>query len=422
MTRSTHESAGKPPAPRCDPLDIVRLEEQFDQQLQRPRVTDLNAVRQAATAWSHAVWAAAESAGPPTLTESEIERAFAIARRPVFVFGAHRSGTTLVRDLLDHHPALSVLPAEGTMLTNFAWQLKRLESADWPRFLGCEWLRRLANPINQHPYWLLGRSSAEGSPYVEFVRALLAWWPLVEARLGSRATSWPLVGIALAYAHCSTGVRTAHTLERWVEKTPTNERFLARLMVEFPEARLLHVIRHPFAVYASSRQAMRNSGHPSGDEGRILRQMHSSYREAARRTDLPASDSYLLVRYEDLLEDTAGSVRRMAAFLGVQPLPVMVQPTANGIPTPSNSSFDSDNAAGKLTRQPADHAFDALDRRDRERLSAMLADHGAKLGYPLVPLPALRRRLLQIRIHAGWVIDRFRTRWIRFLAARPRRR
>jgi hypothetical protein len=403
-------------------LNILALEEQLDRQLQRPRVTDLDAVRKAATAWSLAVWSLAESAGPPILTAIEIERAFAVASRPVFVFGVHRSGTTLVRDLLDHHPALSVLPAEGTMLTNFVWHLKQLRADDWQRFLGCEWLRRLANPINQQPYWLLGRSSAEGSPYVDFARALMAWWPLVETRLGPRTTSWPLVAIALAYAHCTTGFRSASPLQRWVEKTPTNERFLARLMAEFPEAKLLHVVRHPHAVYASSRQATRNSGRPPSDENRILHQMRLSYREAARRSVQPASGSYLLVRYEDLLEDTAGSVHRMSSFLGIQALPVMMQPTANGIPTPSNSSFDSHEVAGRLNRRPADGASRALTRRDRERLSAMVADDAGKLGYPLAPLPALRRNLLRMRIQAGWVADRFRARWTRLLSSRTRRR
>jgi hypothetical protein len=395
---------------RRDLLNIVDLEAQLDRQLQRPRVTNLDAVRQAATAWSQAVWSFAESAGPAPLTASEIEHAFALAHRPVFVFGAHRSGTTLVRDLLDHHPALSVLPAEGTMLTNLAWHLKRLKPDSWPRFLGCEWLRRLANPINQCPYWLLGRSSAEDSPYVEFARALLAWWPLVRTRLGPRTTSWPLVAIALAYTHCTMGFRAASPLQRWVEKTPTNERFLARLTAEFPEARLLHVVRHPFAVYASSCQAVRNSGLPPNAGNRILRQMRLSYREAANHSVRSALDSYLLVRYEDLLKDATGSIQRIASFLGIEPLPVMMQPTANGIPTPSNSSFDSNKVAGKLNPQPADGAFNALTRCDRERLSAMLADDAGKLGYPLAPLPALRRQLLQIRTHAGWIADHFRTR------------
>ncbi|WP_046973403.1 hypothetical protein, partial [Dyella japonica] len=63
-----------------DFLTIVDLEAQLDQQLQVPRVTNLDAVRQAAVAWSEAVWSAAESAGPVLLTTSEIERAFDIAR------------------------------------------------------------------------------------------------------------------------------------------------------------------------------------------------------------------------------------------------------------------------------------------------------------------------------------------------------
>lgn len=398
-------------------LSIVELEMQLDQQLQRPRVTNLGAARQAATAWSEEVWSVAESAGPLILMESEIERAFVIASRPVFVLGARRSGTTLTRDLLDHHPALSVLPAEGTMLTNFAWHLKQRKPDSWLAFLGCEWLRRLANPINQQPYWLLGRSSEEGSPYVEFGRALQAWWPLVKARLEPRMTSWPLVAIALAYAHCTTGFHAESPLQRWVEKTPSNEHFLARLMAEFPEAKMVHVVRHPFAVYASSCQSLRNAGLPSSEETRVLRQMRMSYREAVRCSAQPESDSYLLVRYEDLFEDIAGSAQRIASFLGIEPLPIMTQPTANGIPTPSNSSFDSNKVAGKLDRRPADIESKLLTRLERERLSAMLADDAAKLGYPLPPLPALRKGLLRIGTYAGWTINGLRTRWGRLLSA-----
>lgn len=399
--------------------NIADLEERLDQLLPRPRVRDFAAAHRAAVTWSGAVWSVAEAAGPLILTASEIERAFAIARRPVFVLGVHRSGTTLTRDLLDHHPALAVLPAEGTMFTNFEWHLQRLEPGDWPRFLGREWLRRLANPINQHPYWLLGRSSGEGSPYVDFARALMAWWPLVEATLQRRISSWPLVAIALAYAHCTTGFLT---VRRWVEKTPTNERFLTRLVAEFPEAKLIHLVRHPYAVYASHRRAARCPGGPSNDGNRILHQMRLSYQEATNRSGRPASDSYLLLRYEDLLEDTAASVNQMAAFLGIQPLPVMMQPTANGIPTPSNSSFGDDGVAGRLNRRPPGDAFGVLTRHDRERLSAMMGDPAAKLGYRLVPLPAWRRKLLRMAVHAEWVAARLKARWTRLFSSQPGRR
>ncbi|MGH8144849.1 MAG: sulfotransferase family protein, partial [Rhodanobacteraceae bacterium] len=303
--------------------------------------------------------------------------------------------------------------------TNFEWHLKRLRADDWLRFLGREWLWRLANPINQQPYWLLGRSSGESSPYVAFARALMAWWPLVEARLGQRITSWPLIAIALAYAYCTAGFRTASPLQRWVEKTPTNERFLARLTAEFPNAKLIHVVRHPFAVYASHRRAARNSGRPLSGGNLILHQMHRSYQEAAQRMVRP-SDSYMLLRYEDLLEDTAGTVHRMASFLGIQTLPVMLQPTVNGIPTPSNSSFGTGDVAGRLNRRPPGDAFGVLARRDRERMSAMGGDTAARLGYQLAPLPALRRKRLQLLVHAEWVANRFRARWARIFSSRKR--
>lgn len=402
---------------RCDSLNIVDLEERLDQRLQRPRITELGAARASAKAWSDAVWSIAEAAGPRILAADEIELAFAVASRPVFVFGVHRSGTTLVRDLLDHHPELSVLPSEGTLFTNFAWHLRRLRRDDWLRFLGCEWLRRLANPINQQPYWLLGRSSGEGSPYIAFARALMAWWPLVEARLGQRITSWPLIAIALAYAYCTAGFRTASPLERWVEKTPTNERFIARLTAEFPNAKLIHVVRHPFAVYASHRRAARNPDRPLGDENLILHQMHRSYQEAVHRTVRP-SDSYMLLRYEDLLEDTAGTAHRLAFFLGIQTLPVMLQPTVNGIPTPSNSSFGADDVAGRLNRRPLGEAFGVLTRRDRERVSAVVGDTAVRLGYQLAPLPPLRRKRLRLLVHAEWVADRLREQWSRIFPSR----
>ena len=214
----------------------------------------------AATQWSEAIWAEAKIAGPLHLSQNEIARGLAIAHHPIHVCGVHRSGTTLVRDLLDSHPALAVLPSEGTFFTNFKGHLRRLPPESWQRHLGCDWLRRLANPIHQAPYWLLGRSTEEMSPYLEFARSLMAWWPLARENLGNRASSWPLTAVGLAYAHCTGGLQTRARTQFWAEKTPTNERFIDCLRTEMPGAMVIHVIRHPYAVFASHKQAMRDAG------------------------------------------------------------------------------------------------------------------------------------------------------------------
>jgi hypothetical protein len=379
------------------PASIVHLEQQLDRCLSRPRVTadDARALPGAAARWAAAVWAAAGAAGPVELANDEVARGFDVARRPVFICGAHRSGTTLIRDMLDNHPALTVLPAEGTFFTNLELRLQRQPQRQWLEFLGCEWLCRLANPIHQDPYWLLGRSAADRSPYVDFARALMAWWPLAEQRMSHIVSSWPLVAVALAYAHCTGGFAANSLLQRWAEKTPTNERFLKRLRSEFPDAKLIHVVRHPFAVYASHKFEKQQMGRMFRNARRVLRDLGLSYRVALEQSCDRRSDHYLLIRYEDLLESTHTRVEKLAAFLNIEPLPILMQPTAAGLPVPSNSSFTTEAVPGRLNS--AHHRWTTtLTRSDRERLTAVVGESAASLGYELPPVAPWRARLFRL--------------------------
>ena len=380
---------------------IIELESDFDRFLLSPRVAidPSRAIAVAARRWSDAVWTAAAAQGPMELDRGLMSRGLDLACRPVFVCGAHRSGTTLVRDLLDAHPALAVLPAEGTFFTNLERRLERLDPARQLAFFGGEWLRRLANPIHKEPYWLLGRSSEEWSPYVSFARCLMAWWPIARAHVGPTASSWPLAAVALAYAQCCCGFGGDSNLRYWVEKTPGNERFLSRLRAEFPDARIIHVVRHPFAVFASHAHAERSAGDRPPRAGRIAAQLLQSYRVAATRSSDAADASYLLVRYEDLLASPSLTVERLAGFLGIAPLPILSRPTVAGAPAASNSSFRTDMVPGRIEAAAPDWR-ELLDPSDRTRLVAVLGDSAAALGYDIGSLPAWRRRVLRI---AGWM-------------------
>lgn len=312
-------------------------------------------LKAAARRWSEAVWAAAATAGPGVLSAGDRERGLAVGGRPVFVCGVHRSGTTLVRDLLDGHPALAVLPSEGSFRVDAGLRL-----------VGCEWLRRLANPINQAPYWLLGRSTPEGSPYVRFARSLAAWWDVVHA---------PLVAVGLAYAS-SFGL---DGVERWVEKTPGNERHLDRLFAEFPAAKVVHVVRHPVAVAASRKRIEEIAAGPFRAR-RVLRELARSYEIAAS----PRQGHYVL-RYEDLIADVEGSTRRLAAFLGIAPLPVLLRPTAAGQPTLSNSSFARDGERGRVRATAADLHAACLTDAEHRLVAARVGASASALGYRVEP-------------------------------------
>ncbi|MGH8231205.1 MAG: sulfotransferase family protein [Steroidobacteraceae bacterium] len=360
---------------------LLTLEQRLNRQLVDWRQDRDAAAASAVTAieWSECVWRLASSAGPGRLAPAEVQRGLTLARRPVFICGVHRSGTTLMRDLLDGHPALSVLPAEGTFYTNPPRRHAGTHAL-LPAF-GCEWLRRLVNPSNQPPFWLLVRSSSRGSPYVEFARAFTAWAPLVEASFGRDAACWPLLAVMLAYSSSlSHGIPP--TMQRWAEKTPTNERFIDRLLREFPEARVLHLVRDPLAVFAS-RKSMELYTYGRFDHvGTALRELARSYRVALNRSGSARDPRYLLVRYEQLVNEQPTTTQRIAAFLRIEPLPVLWRPTVAGHATGSNSSFDDGSVKGRILNDTEHAPGDSLTPAERQLVAGAVGRWASRLGYP----------------------------------------
>jgi hypothetical protein len=316
---------------------IVGLEHRLQALLGAPVERGRLSPRLRATAreWSRAVWAAAEAEGPATLTPTLVERGVEIAQRPVFICGVARSGTTLLRDLLDGHPQLAVIPTESL----FHSDLERALFAQPPdrhrEYLITEWLERLVFPP---PHWLLGRSTRDRSPYVELARNFAAWWQLAMQRREVRTPSWPLAAFALALAQHRGEGNLPRGMLMWADKTLTSERYLHRLWGDFPHAKVLHIVRRPEAVLASLK-AMQGPGWSYRSAARMtLGYMRPTYRIAAR-TQLP--DRYRLVRYEDLVADPEREMSAIAGFLGIEPLPVLAEPTVAGLAAVNNSSFGS---------------------------------------------------------------------------------
>lgn len=338
----------------------------------------------AAVEWSEEVWAVARQLGPVPLADEQVTRGNDLAWGGVFVCGVHRSGTTLVRDLLDDHPSLVVLPSEGTYYTNLEPKLKAMPHEKRAGFITKEWLRRLVNPINQPPYWLLGRSSeAEGSPYVDFARYVLAW----RKEVNRQSPQWPHMAIVLAYASCTNKLGA----KLWVDKTPANERYLDRIRKEMPAAKILQVIREPMATLAS-RKKMESGASLRG----ALRDLQMSYGVAADHLN-SKDPQYLLVRYEELCSRPKMTTERMAAFLHIPPSGKLSIPTVAGIPSQPNSSFTNEAPAGQILRENDHKQAGVLNRGERELIAASIGNLSRRLDYPLRPISLLRKYYLKLR-------------------------
>lgn len=373
---------------------IIRLEKAFDFLLPVGRLTAPpgKELLEAARTWSEEVWKESKVSGPLPLSQEQLHKGLHLIQRPVFICGVHRSGTTLVRDLLDAHPSLAVLPAEGSFLTNLAAPFNSMSYEKGECFLATEWLRRLANPINQAPYWVLGRSTVASSSYVDFARAFSSWYPVMEESFKPRTSIWPHLAVVLAYATSCQAPETGLAARLWVDKTPTQEKYLEKIWLEMPEAKIIHVVRAPVDVFLSRKRM-----EPSLNLKACLRDLELSYRIALKQVHLNPN-KYLLVRYEEVCQSPQSVISSITEFLGIERHPCLYTPTVSGKPAQVNSSFHLHLPAGSiLDSQVYLHQESSLQKQEGRLLSVYLFKPASQLGYSLKPIGKLLGRMIKIR-------------------------
>jgi len=247
----------------------------------------------------------------------------------VFILGAHKSGSSLVRSLLDGHPELFVVPFEAHFfqMANF-WVDYRLRRSRPPVIPFSEAKNEYINLVarynsitdTQSDSNLVGRfdlkrfreeiSNEEkqepGEFFLNYMRAIYA----------------SLYGQELPF--------DLHIVEKSVE----NAEFALDLKHMFPGARFIHILRNPYANLVSLRRYAGRNSYPF--LGPSLSSMNNSFYNLYR--NLRLIEDYLVVRYEDLLTNTEGSMRTIADFLGIEFIDDLLAPTIMSRPWKGNSS------------------------------------------------------------------------------------
>ncbi|MCW8840763.1 MAG: sulfotransferase, partial [Gammaproteobacteria bacterium] len=103
---------------------------------------------------------------------------------------------------------------------------------------------------------------------------------------------------------------------RYTDKTPLNETHLGLLHLLFPEAPLVHLIRHPLDVVLSSFfNDVRHGGHFASrleDTARHYAMTMDMVQQYRDELDL----NYLPLRYEDLVDEQETNTRKLLEFVG----------------------------------------------------------------------------------------------------------
>lgn len=223
-----------------------------------------------------------------------------VATAPFFIVGSPRSGTTVLRAIIQGHSDLFIPPENGTlgsMIREFSLVRKQPWSA------------------------VVGKMLDEFALGYEFCH-----WELTLDELRAGAMELPPDQRSLArlidLIYRAYGDRQAPQKRRWGDKsTPGSFHYLYRLSLVFPAARYIHIVRDGRACVASSVRA----GFFNHDYLGAALAWQFNIRSAKRLREQCADASrFLEVRYEDLITRTEDTVTAICAFLGVAVEPAML--------------------------------------------------------------------------------------------------
>jgi len=205
-----------------------------------------------------------------------------------FICGVTRSGTTLLRLMLDSHPELAI-PGETR------WVPKLIKTFERDRQTADD----AADLIIDHKRW--GDFHLDG----EALRARMRQLEPVTAGDAIRA-------FYLTYAE-----REGKT--RYGDKTPGYIKEMTRIQRVLPEARFIHIIRDGRDVSLSHLRM--NWGPETYEESARL------WRNRIRRAQRMARnvEHYMEVHFEELVDDTEGVLRRVCEFIELDFDPVMLE-------------------------------------------------------------------------------------------------
>jgi len=222
--------------------------------------------------------------------------------QPIFIAGPNRSGTSLMYALLASHPKISMVQRTD-MWRYFYEQYGSLSEED--NFERC--LKTM----------LQYRRISRLEPDADRIRR--EFW-----------TGEPTYGRLFALFHAHHAEKTSKP--RWGDKSLHTEQHVDQIIAEFPQAKIILIVRDPRDRYASERKKFRAS------VGSATRKWLVSV-NAVKHSIEHYPDSCLVIRYETLASHPEETLRRVCTFIDVEYSPMML--TMKGAPEHLEQGGDS---------------------------------------------------------------------------------
>ena len=297
----------------------------------------------------------------------------------VFIVGVSRSGTTLLRRILDRHPLLGIATENHYLGHLLPWEGARHYFRRVGDLHDDAAVRDLVELIYSGRFQARSRLR-EVSPYWRWLTSKVPREDIETRLLASDRTER---GVFEAFLRTYADRRGKAIIG---EKTPAHLAYVETLLDWFPDGRIVHMIRDPRAIYVSEvrRHAEPGTTVPYRWLARIPRSMGAfvlaqvvwTWAAAVRRHRALARrypDRYLAIRFEDLVSQPESTVERICAHIGIEQVPRMLEQkvTSKGAMV-GQAGFDAD---------AADRWKDRISPTDRRLIEWLLGRRLVSMGY-----------------------------------------
>jgi len=225
-------------------------------------------------------------------------------QRACFIAGPAKSGTTLLRALLDGHPDLLVLPQDTayfpTVLTKYGPRGRRAQFD----YLTKESLTKIL---------FGGQSKADKHDYTDFPQQ--KFLATFERAAFDPANAQRDLLVLMMESYADVLGTPLDSVKRWVEKTPANRNYIPAIFSRFPRAKLLLTMRDPRALLAAqialkkTREDRRFSVYYVIAHWRTAAKLAKSVQEA----EVPG----FVVVYEQLVREPAITMQKTCDYLEI---------------------------------------------------------------------------------------------------------
>lgn len=292
---------------------------------------------------------------------------------PFFIVGVPRSGTTLLRAILDRHPEVTVPP----------------ESHFIPRLYARRHLYGTAGRVEHHERFL-----QDLARHPRFVR-----WGLPITAVRDELLKTPTATFAQAIDAVFRAYAARAGKLRWGDKTPGYAHFIDVLARLFPAAKFVHLIRDGRDVALSMLELDNRHIHAATPAYFWSRTIARTRAQAAALGD----ERYMEIRYEDVVARPEASVRRLCEFLDLTFQPAMLQHDGRILEGAPAQVQRWHRRLGQPVTPGLRDWRSQMSRRDLEEFEALGGAMLARLGYEVVtgrPLAARVRAWSRMSVFA----------------------